>query len=68
MRPHKVPDHWLTRARRKSRMTQKALALALNIHPVSVNRWERGTRNPSLATIREIARILGMTVAELLDS
>ena len=49
-------------------MTQKALASALNIHPVSVNRWEKGTRTPSLATIREIARILGMTVSELLDS
>lgn len=59
--------NWLKAARQNKGISQIELAKILNVHPVSVNRWEHGVRNPSLSMIYKIADIMGMTVSELLN-
>ena len=36
-------------------MTQAELAAALDVDPVSVSRWERGTRVPPMPTVLRLA-------------
>lgn len=53
-------------ARVAAGLTQSELSSKLEVPFQSVSQWERGTRNPKLATIKRIANALGITVAELM--
>lgn len=48
-------------------ITQEALALAINIDPMTISRFERGVTLPSLVTVRELAAVFGVTMAQLLE-
>ena len=41
-----------------SHMTQKELAFLLAVNPSAVNGWIKGTREPDIATIKKIVKIL----------
>lgn len=47
-------------------LTQEQLARLLEVEQPTVQRWEKGTREPSLEKLQEIASVLGVDVAELL--
>lgn len=60
--------NWLKIARQRKGISQTELAKVLNVHPVSVNRWEHGVRTPSLFMIYKIASVMEMSVSELLNT
>lgn len=54
---------------RKSRnLTQKSLAEHLGITDKAVSKWERGLSCPDISLIIPLAKLLGVTVSELLNS
>ncbi|MBQ7501933.1 helix-turn-helix transcriptional regulator [bacterium] len=55
----------LKRARLAKGFTQKELAAQIGCISLSISRYERGCRIPSLRTIQQIANVLGISVAEL---
>ncbi len=55
----------LRAARRGAGMTQKQLAEALGVEPITVSRWERGVTSPSLPRLRRIAELTETTVSDL---
>lgn len=52
-------------ARRSAGLTQKQLAEALGVEPITVSRWERSVTSPSLPRLRRIAEITETTVSDL---
>ena len=52
--------------RKENSLTQKDLAEQLHITDRAVSKWERGLCAPDLATLEPLAKVLGVTVAELL--
>ena len=52
-------------ARRAAGLTQKQLAEALGVEPITVSRWERDVTSPSLPRLRRIAELTQTTVPEL---
>ena len=48
-------------------MTQEELAIALDIDPMTVSRFERGVTLPSLVTIRQLANVFGVSMAQMLE-
>lgn len=52
--------------RKEQSLTQKDLAGQLHITDRAVSKWERGLCAPDLATLEPLAKILGVTVTELL--
>ena len=52
-------------ARRSAGLTQKQLAEALGVEPITVSRWERGVTTPSLPRLRRIAEVTETTVSDL---
>jgi len=56
-------------ARRKDLgMTQKELAEKMNVTDKAVSKWERNLSCPDVGSIPRLAEVLGLTVAELMDS
>ncbi len=55
----------LKKARESREITQQTLADALYVTRQTVSRWESGSRFPDLSTIKQIARILDISVGEL---
>ena len=53
--------------RKKSGLTQEALAAALNISYQSVSKWESGTASPDIAHLVPLANVFGVTLDELFD-
>jgi transcriptional regulator with XRE-family HTH domain len=53
--------------RRRGDMTQAALAAAVGVSPDFISKLERGTKNPSITTLHEIARALDLPTGVLLD-
>ncbi len=49
-------------------ISQQQLAEAIEISPVSVNRYISGERNPSAETVAKMARSLGVSTDTLLES
>ena len=45
-------------------LTQKELAQLLNVKPTTVSGWELGRNEPSIDTLKDLARIFGVSVAE----
>lgn len=52
--------------REKNKLTQKELAHLLQVNRVSYARWENGSREPNMETIKKIATILEISVDDLL--
>lgn len=48
-------------------ITQEQLALALDIDPMTVSRFERGMTLPSLPTLQRMAGVFGVPLARLLQ-
>jgi transcriptional regulator with XRE-family HTH domain len=48
-------------------MTQEELAVALDIDPMKVSRFERGVSLPSLLTFQQIATVFGASMAQMLE-
>lgn len=56
-------------ARRKELgMTQKELAAKLNVTDKAVSKWERGLAFPDISSIPQLAEVLEISVAELMDA
>lgn len=43
-------------------LTQKELAQLLNVKPTTVSGWELGRNEPSIDTLKDLARIFGVSV------
>jgi transcriptional regulator with XRE-family HTH domain len=56
----------LQRARRRRKLTQAALATKVGAHVITVSRWERGDRQPSMRMLQKLAKALGVPVTRLL--
>jgi len=48
-------------------MTQEELAVALDVDPMTVSRFERGVSLPSLLTLQQIATVFGSSMAQILE-
>jgi transcriptional regulator with XRE-family HTH domain len=53
--------------REEKGLTQAALAAALKTSLRNVQNWEQGIRDPSLSTLRQLAGVLRISLAELVD-
>ena len=56
----------IAEARRKSGITQSALALRVGVTAQAVSKWEQGRSCPDIAILDEIADALGISLIELL--
>jgi transcriptional regulator with XRE-family HTH domain len=63
------PQLGLSRAirhfRRKSELSQEALAFAAGLHPTSISHLESGRVNPTWGNVRRVARGLDVPLADL---
>lgn len=57
----------IARWRTAQGMTQEQLAMALDVDPVTVSRFERGVTLPSLPTLHRMADVFGVPLAGLLE-
>jgi transcriptional regulator with XRE-family HTH domain len=64
--PRVVFAHNVRRCRENVGLTQESLGHAAGLHPTEISRLERGTRDPRLATIVQIAGALGVATDKLL--
>jgi transcriptional regulator with XRE-family HTH domain len=55
-------------ARRAAGLTQKQLAEALGVEPITVSRWERDVTMPSVPRLGRIAELTETTVSDLVRS
>ncbi len=51
----------------KHGLTQEKLALALNVTPQSISKWENDITMPDIALLPNISTLLGVTIDELFD-
>ena len=66
-----APQHFgenLRRARHRANLSRQELAGASGLHESTIGTYERGEREPRLATILKLAGALGIDSAELLQS
>ena len=63
----KKTGNLISNARKEKGITQKELAEKLHISDRTVSKWERGAGFPDVSILTELADILGLTVAELLQ-
>jgi transcriptional regulator with XRE-family HTH domain len=56
----------LSRARRRAKLTQAALAKKVGVHQVTIARLETGERRPSVRLLQRLAKTLRVPVGELL--
>ncbi len=54
--------------RKKKRLTQTQLANMLHISPAAVSKWEVEKGTPRVSVLRELTRLYGVTMEELLRS
>ena len=68
--PIQDPQPWerLTKAREAKGLSQRALADALKVDPVSVNRWEHGNSRPNWEYLRAISKALSVSIDYLLEN
>lgn len=59
--------HPLKRYRDDKQMTQIDLARELGVDPMTISRWERGTRAPRRRDLSRIASITGLQPAEIIN-
>ncbi len=69
MAPRTEPQPGLGRAIKQRReeqgLSQEALGLAAEIHPTWISHIESGRNNPAWGSVKRIAAVLDLTVAEL---
>ena len=53
--------------RKLRNLTQEELARYLGVTPPAVNKWEKGSSTPDISLLAPIARLLGITLDELLS-
>jgi len=58
---------FLRDVRKQKDMTQPQLAEALHVSPAAVSKWERGKCLPDVAKFEELARLLDISVLELMQ-
>jgi transcriptional regulator with XRE-family HTH domain len=56
----------LQRIRKEKGMSQKELADALGVTQGTVSAWESGRWDPTVENLRAVAKVLGVTVDELI--
>lgn len=54
--------------REEERLTQEDLGKFLNVHKVTISKWERGLTEPSIEDIIKLSKKLEVTTDELLDN
>ena len=52
--------------REKRKLTQKELAEKISVSDKTISKWETGKGLPDIAIIEELAKALGVSIAELL--
>ncbi len=57
----------LAELRKNAKMTQSELGEKLNISAQAISKWENGTSEPDLTTIRKIAAIYGVPASSIVD-
>jgi transcriptional regulator with XRE-family HTH domain len=50
----------IRKARREQGFSQNNLAVALGLHPMTVSKWERCLVTPSLETLVDVEKVLGV--------
>lgn len=58
----------LRRLRERKLLTQADLAKALGARQASISAWETGSERPSIASMRKLCEVLGVTPDELLTA
>ena len=53
--------------RTRARITQSKLAELMSVAQGTVGNWETGTREPDIAGVKKLAKVLGVSVSALLD-
>lgn len=53
--------------RLKKRMSKKELASLIGVSPMAVTHYENGERRPDMATIKAMAKVLGISTADFLN-
>ncbi len=56
----------LKKARERRKLTQVQLAEKVGVHEITISRLERGNRQPSMALLQRLAKVLRVKVTELL--
>lgn len=51
---------------REGKYTQEELAEKMNVHNITISKWENGIQEPHSKRVAELARVLGTTTAYLL--
>lgn len=67
-----MPRDWwrgdvLSKARRRAKLTQAALAERVGVHQVTIARLETGARRPSMRLLQRIATVLRVPLTKLLE-
>lgn len=57
----------ISELRKSNQMTQKDLAVKLNVSDKAVSKWERGLSCPDISLLLPLSDILGLTIEELLN-
>lgn len=57
----------IQQARRARGMTQAQLSESIRIEPVTLSRYETGSRGPSITTLARTAETLGIRLGDLVD-
>jgi transcriptional regulator with XRE-family HTH domain len=56
----------ITELRIKAGLTQQQLAKAAKVRQASISNWERGDKEPTVASLRKLAKALKTQVSEFL--
>ena len=62
--PTRFPNHIQSLCRER-KITQVSLARAMNVIPLTVNRWARGVQSPSWPEIHHLCRLLSCDLCDL---
>lgn len=57
----------LKRTRMRRKLTQVELARKVGVHEMTISRLERGDRQPSMALLQRLARVLKVPMTALLE-
>lgn len=63
-----LPGSWFRRRRKELRENVAGIAVALNVHPRSVENWERGTQVPSITKIDDLVFVYQSNRATILEA
>lgn len=58
---------FIAECRRELGLTQQQLADMLNLSNKAISKWESGAGSPDISNLAEVAKVLGITVDELLN-